>query len=76
MEKAKLIKNLRLQVQFSLDVAGVHICNYRPDFVYETPDGQQVVEDTKGVMTREYITKKRLMLAVWNITVIEPRVGG
>ena len=30
---------------------------YVADFVYNTPDGEQIVEDTKGYRTDEYVTR-------------------
>ena len=35
---------------------------YVADFVYTTAAGEVVVEDVKGVRTREYIIKRKLML--------------
>jgi len=43
---------------------------YVADFVYEK-DGQTVVEDTKGVRTKEYIIKRKLMLYIFGIQVVE-----
>ena len=34
-EKAGLIKNLQMQVNYPLLVNGLKICDYRADFVYE-----------------------------------------
>ena len=34
---------------------------YKADFVY-TENGQEVVEDVKGLRTKEYIIKRKLML--------------
>lgn len=48
---------------------------YKADFVYEVcqPDGtwKQVVEDTKGAKTKEYIIKRKLMLFIHGISVKE-----
>lgn len=45
-------------------------CEYVADFVYNY-NGKTVVEDTKGVKTKEYIIKRKLMLWVHNIKIIE-----
>lgn len=45
-------------------------CSYIADFVYEE-NGQTVVEDTKGFKTPEYRIKKKLMLYVHGIKIIE-----
>ena len=44
---------------------------YVADFVYTTKTGETVVEDTKGVKTKDYIIKRKLMLAVHSIRIKE-----
>lgn len=44
--------------------------SYIADFVY-TQDGKQVVEDTKGFRTADYIVKRKLMLHVHGIKIKE-----
>ncbi|GAB4464458.1 MAG: hypothetical protein OHK0044_01870 [Burkholderiaceae bacterium] len=43
---------------------------YIADFVY-TKDGKMVVEDTKGCRTRDYVIKRKLMLYVHGIRILE-----
>ena len=43
---------------------------YVADFVY-THDGEQVVEDTKGVRTPDYVIKRKLMLYLKGIKILE-----
>lgn len=45
-------------------------CSYVADFVY-TEDGKMVVEDTKGVRTKDYIIKRKLMRFVHGIGIRE-----
>lgn len=45
--------------------------DYVADFAYYTKDGKYVVEDAKGVKTKEYVLKKKLMLQVHNIHIRE-----
>ena len=45
-------------------------CCYIADFVY-TENGQRVVEDTKGVKTKDYIIKRKLMLYIHGIEIKE-----
>lgn len=45
-------------------------CAYIADFVY-TENGVQVVEDTKGLKTKEYIIKRKLMLYIHGIKIRE-----
>ncbi len=47
-------------------------CRYVADFVYtDRATGQTVVEDTKGVRTKEYIIKRKLMLRIHGIRITE-----
>ncbi len=47
-------------------------CRYIADFVYtDRATGHTVVEDTKGVRTKEYIIKRKLMLHVHGIRIKE-----
>lgn len=46
-------------------------CTYYADFTYYTADGDFVVEDTKGLKTKEYRIKKKLMLFVHGIRIVE-----
>lgn len=47
-------------------------CAYVADFVYrDKKTGNTVVEDTKGVKTKEYIIKRKLMLYVHQIKIKE-----
>lgn len=45
-------------------------CSYIADFVY-IQDGKPIVEDTKGVRTKDYIIKRKLMLYVHGIRIKE-----
>lgn len=44
---------------------------YVADFVYFLSDNTRVVEDTKGVRTKEYIIKRKLMLKEYGIRIKE-----
>lgn len=43
---------------------------YKADFVYKE-NGSVIVEDTKGVKTKDYIIKRKLMLYIHNIRINE-----
>ena len=43
---------------------------YKADFVYKE-NGSVIVEDTKGVKTKDYIIKRKLMLHIHNIKIKE-----
>ena len=79
-QRAGLISDLREQVTFVLipaqhDNDGNPIeksVRYIADFVYtDNETGQMVVEDTKGVRTKEYIIKRKLMLYIHGIRIKE-----
>lgn len=63
--------SLRRQVKYDIEVNGVWITSYRADFVYRTPEGHEVIEDAKGVRTRDFAIKKNLMYAVHGIAIVE-----
>lgn len=44
---------------------------YRADFVYHDEHGELIVEDVKGLRTRDYIIKRKLMLWVYGIRIKE-----
>lgn len=74
-ERAGLISHLQLQITFPLIVNGVKIFEqgYRSDFVYvrhEKGNSKLCVEDSKGVATDTFLTKEKLMLAIWGIRVL------
>ena len=70
LEKCGEIYALQRQVSFVLipvqkDEAGKMIereVKYIADFTYRNKDYKLVVEDTKGMKTKEYIIKRKLML--------------
>lgn len=46
-------------------------CTYIADFTYYDSDGDYVVEDAKGLKTKEYRIKKKLMLWKYHIRIVE-----
>mgnify|MGYP002578911361 FL=1 len=78
LEKRGKISDLQRQVKFVL-IPSQRIdgkvwereCAYKADFTYRTDGGQVVVEDTKGMRTREYIIKRKLMLYIYGVKIIE-----
>ena len=71
LARAGEITGLTRQQSYRLEVNGVLVCSYRPDFEYRTKDGTKVVEDVKGVKTQTYKLKKKLMKAIYGITITE-----
>lgn len=77
LQRGGYISDLRLQVPFVLIPSqrkdGKLIerkCSYIADFVY-TENGEQVVEDVKGVRTEVYRLKRKLMYLVHGIKIRE-----
>lgn len=70
--KAGYITDLQRQVKFELipKQEGERALYYIADFVY-TENGIQVVEDVKGMKTKEYKIKKKLMLYFHGIKIKE-----
>lgn len=69
-QKAGAIESLEVHPHYDLFVCGVKIGKYIGDFRYRR-EGNEVVEDVKGVRTAVYRLKKRLMKAVHQIDVVE-----
>ena len=70
LERAGEIQNLELQPSYVLEHNGTKICTYRADFKY-MQDGKEVIEDVKGFKTPVYRLKKKLMLAIHGIDILE-----
>lgn len=73
LERAGQISDIQRQVKFELipKQPGERAVNYYADFVYRDKAGNQIVEDTKGVRTKEYIIKRKLMLWRYGIKILE-----
>lgn len=68
------IRNLKLQYAYALVINGVYVTTYTADFQYdEKRNGRwvPVTEDAKGKRTEPYQMRKRLMKAVYGITIRE-----
>lgn len=67
MQRAGVISDLKLQVKYELIPAqkidgkvAERACSYVADFVYyDNQLKQQVVEDTKGMKTKDYVLKRK-----------------
>lgn len=73
LQKGNVIYDLQRQVPFVLiekSEYGREI-RYIADFVYKKGVGETVVEDAKGVRTKEYKLKKRLMAEKYGIIIFE-----
>lgn len=86
MQRAGLISDLEMQKEFVLipaqfetvrtkDKKTKKVCieravKYKADFSYEQ-NGEIIVEDTKGFKTKDYIIKRKLMLWVHGLKIVE-----
>ena len=86
LQAGGVIKDLELQKEFVLIPAQYEnpnatkhkgkclerACKYKADFYYyDCEHGQHICEDTKGFKTKDYIIKRKLMLYVHGIRIIE-----
>jgi len=74
LHEAGLISGLTCQPAFDLVINGEKITRYTADFAYHDHENRYVVEDVKGVRTRDYVLRKKLMKAILNINVVEIKV--
>lgn len=79
LEKAGKIRDLKEQVPYTVIPAQYidgkcveRACIYKADFDYTVAETfEHVVEDAKGVRTKDYIIKRKLMLKVFGIRIRE-----
>jgi hypothetical protein len=66
LQRCGQISELELQPKFSIDVNGIHICNYFADFMYKK-DGVYITEDVKSPASRtpQYRLKIKLVNALY-----------
>lgn len=69
------ISDLELQPSYPCFVNGVKVCTYRADFRYRIKPRQMgsriIIEDVKGMITKEYGIKRKLVHALHPIQIIE-----
>jgi hypothetical protein len=61
----RIIRNLTVHPRYVVWQSGKEKIVYEADFSYLDTDGQQVVEDVKGVLTAVYRLKKKMFLAAF-----------
>ena len=71
LQKAGKISNLRRQVPYVLHYDKTPLGTYYADFVYKNENGDEVVEDSKGVRTAMYKWKKKHLKAEYGIDILE-----
>lgn len=75
MEKAGTIDQLEVHPTYTCMVNGQHICTYEADFRYRIKPGRlgqrTLVEDVKGLLTKDYKIKRALVHALNLCEIIE-----
>ena len=78
LERAGEVRALKLQPRFDIVVNGVKVCTYVADFSYQEtrqtqfgPTWDDIIADAKGVRTRDYRLKVKLMKAVYGVDIVE-----
>lgn len=79
LEKGGVISDLQRQVKYVLIPSQKEgkktierECSYKADFVYtDNETGETIVEDVKGMRTEVYKIKRKLMLWVHHIKIVE-----
>lgn len=76
LERRSAIRNLKRQVRYPLEVNGVIVATYVSDFEWDQGftslmNVAHIVADSKGVRTRDYILKRKLMKAIHGIEIRE-----
>lgn len=72
MQRSKQIYGLKTQVKYDIVINDVKVCRYIADFTYKCANADTItVEDCKGFRTSIYRLKKKLMKAVYGITILE-----
>ncbi len=70
-DAGKIRGQLEIQPSYPLTVAGVTVGKYIADFRYYRDDGELMVEDVKGMKTPVYRLKKKLVEAIYGISIRE-----
>ena len=72
MSQGGAIEDLEIHPEYPFILNGHKIGKYIADFAYfDREKEESIVEDVKGVKTAVYKLKKKLMLALWSIDILE-----
>ena len=70
-EASERVVEIERQPKFPIEVNGKKTCIYKGDFLVTYANGDVKVFDVKGVATPVYRLKKKLVEAIYGITIIE-----
>jgi hypothetical protein len=65
------ITEIELQPRFDIIINGKFCGFYKGDFKLTLPNGDIVIEDSKGMKTVVYNLKKKIIQAMYSITIVE-----
>jgi hypothetical protein len=71
LERIGEIYALETQPRFDFKINGFLLCYDKEDFKYTTLNGDEIVEDVKGMKTAMYRLKKKMMKAFHGIEIYE-----
>jgi hypothetical protein len=70
LERAGQVSQIELQKRYPLSVNGHAVCSYLADFAFhDAIQGRYRVVDIKGVLTKDFSIKRKLMRAIHGIEV-------
>ena len=70
-EASERVVEIERQPKFPIEIEGEKICTYKGDFLVTYANGDVKLYDVKGVATPVYRLKKKLVEAIYGITIIE-----
>ena len=70
-DASERVVEIERQPKFPIEVNGKKTCIYKGDFLVTYANGDVKVFDVKGVATPVYRLKKKLVEAIYGITIIE-----
>ena len=71
LERAGAVSDIEVHPPYPCFIEGKKICLYNADFKYKNANGEEVVEDTKGVQTDVFKLKKKLVEALYPGLIIQ-----
>lgn len=71
LESAGAVSDIEVHPPYPCFIEGKKICLYKADFKYKNANGEEVVEDTKGVQTDVFKLKKKLVEALYPGLIIQ-----
>lgn len=71
LEQLGDVEMLCLQVKFPVVINGIEVFTYIADFTYVDRNGDDVIEDAKGMRTPLYRLKRKCVEAMYGVKIVE-----